>query len=120
VITIPYAHNLVLDLWLRLGLIGLALFALALGYSVQGGLRVWRRDPDRVTASLALVLLGLVAGLVATGLLEPLLDEYRFATLFGVCLGLLRACVTSMNERPRLPRGPLAITASRFATGGPR
>ena len=47
-------------------------------------------------------------------------DEYRFATLFGVCLGLLRACVTSMNERPRLPRGPLAITASRFATGGPR
>jgi O-antigen ligase len=118
--TIPYAHNIVLDLWLRLGLIGLALFALALGYSVKGGLRVWRRDPDRVTASLALVLVGLVAGLFATGLLEPLLDEYRFATLFGVCLGLLRACVTSMNERPRLPRGPLAITASRFATGGPR
>ncbi len=118
--TIPYAHNLVLDLWLRLGLIGLVLFSLALGYSVKGGLRVWRRDLDRVTASLALVLVGLVTGLIATGLLEPLLDEYRFATLFGVCLGLLRACVTSMNERPRLPRGPLALSASRFATGGPR
>ena len=118
--TIPYAHNIVLDLWLRLGLIGLVLFALAFGDSIKGGVRVWRRNPDRVVASFALVLLGLVTGLLATGLLEPLLDEYRFATLFGVCLGLLRACVTSMNERPRLPRGPLAIAASRFATGGPR
>jgi O-antigen ligase len=118
--TIPYAHNIVLDLWLRLGLIGLVLFALAFGDSIKGGVRVWRRDPDRVVASLALVIVGLLAGLFATGLLEPLLDEYRFATLFGVCLGLLRACVLSMNERPRLPRGPLAIAASRFATGGPR
>jgi hypothetical protein len=73
-----------------------------------------------VTASLALALVGLLTGLIATGFLEPLLDEYRFTTLFGVCLGLLRACVTSMNERPRLPKGPLAVTASRFATGGPR
>ena len=120
VITIPYAHNLVLDLWLRLGLIGLVLFVLAFGDSVKGGLLVWRRDQDRVTASLALAILGLLAGLLATGLLEPLLDEYRFATLFGVCLGLLRACVTSTNERPRLPRGPVAVTASRFATGAPR
>jgi len=118
--TIPYAHNIVLDLWLRLGLIGLVLFALAFGDSIKGGLRVWRRDLDRVVASLALVIVGLLAGLFATGLLEPLLDEYRFATLFGVCLGLLRACVTSMNERPRLPKGPLEVTASRFATGGPR
>jgi O-antigen ligase len=118
--TVAYAHNIVLDLWLRLGLIGLVLFAVAFGDSIKGGLRVWRRDRDRVTASLALALVGLLTGLIATGFLEPLLDEYRFTTLFGVCLGLLRACVTSMNERPRLPKGPLAVTASRFATGGPR
>jgi hypothetical protein len=118
--TIAEAHDIVLDLWLRLGLVGLVLFALALGDSVMGGLGVWRRNPDRVTASLALVLVGVLAGLFATGLLEPLLDEYRFATLFGVSLGLLRACVTSMNERPRLPKGVLEISASRFATGGRR
>ena len=46
--TIPYAHNIVLDLWLRLGLIGLVLFALAFGDSIKGGVRVWRRNPDRV------------------------------------------------------------------------
>jgi hypothetical protein len=32
--TIAYAHNLVLDIWLRLGLVGLALFTMALGAGV--------------------------------------------------------------------------------------
>lgn len=117
---IAYAHNIVLDLWLRLGLIGLVIFLLALGDSIKGGLRVWRRYPDRVTAALALALVGVLVGLFATGLLEPLLDEYRFATLFGVSLGLLRACVTSLGERPRLPSRPLEVTASKFAVGGVR
>jgi O-antigen ligase len=101
--TIAYAHNLVLDLWLRLGLIGLVMFLLALADSVLGGLRAWGRHPDARVAALALALVAVLAGLVATGFLEPLLDEYRFATLFGVSLGLLRACVTSMNLRPRPP-----------------
>ena len=118
--TIAYAHNIVLDIWLRLGLIGLALFALALGDSIKGGLRVWWRHTDRVTASLALATVGVVVGLFATGLLEPLLDEYRFATLFGVSLGVLRACVTSMHERPRVPSGRLQVTPSRFAAGAGR
>ena len=101
VVTIAYAHNLLLDLWLRLGLIGVVSFFVALWGSVASGLRVWRRHRDPVTAALALALVGVVAGLVATGFLEPLLDEYRFAVLFGVSLGILRACVTSMDVRPR-------------------
>ena len=100
-VTIAYAHNLAFDLWLRLGLIGLTLFFVAVADSVLGGLRAWRRHADPRTAALALALVAVVAGLVATGFLEPLLDEYRFATLFGVSLGMLRACVTSMNTRPR-------------------
>ena len=100
--SIAYVHNLALDLWLRLGLIGLTLFFVALVDSVLGGLRSWRRHLDPRTAALALALVAVVAGLVATGFLEPLLDEYRFATLFGVSLGMLRACVTSMNTRARL------------------
>jgi hypothetical protein len=73
-----------------------------------------------VTASLALAIVGVLVGLFATGLLEPLLDEYRFATLFGVSLGLLRACVTSMHERPRVRSGPLLVTPSRFVAGAGR
>jgi O-antigen ligase len=118
--TIAYAHNLILDLWLRLGLIGLGIFTAALAASVKGGLGVWRRSRDRQTAILALGLVGIVGGLVATGLLEPLLDEYRFAVLLGVSLGMLRACVTATGGGPRLPSRSLEVTASRFAAGRSR
>jgi O-antigen ligase len=91
----PYAHDIVLDLWLRTGLIGLVLFVLALLTSLVGGLKVWRRDPDPVSAAVALVLAAVVAGLFANALLQPLLDEYRLASLLGITLGLLRSTVTS-------------------------
>ena len=101
--TIAYAHNIVLDLWLRLGLIGLLLFVIALAASVVDGLRVWRRHTDPMIAALALALVAVLAGLVATALIEPLLDEYRLATLFGVSIGMLRATVTSLDAATRTP-----------------
>jgi len=100
--TIAYAHNLVLDLWLRLGLVGLVLFLVALGTSVTDGLKAWRRHTDPMTAALVLALVAVLAGLLATAFIEPLLDEYRLATLFGVSLGMLRATVTSMDTTARL------------------
>ena len=90
-VTIAYAHNIVFDLWLRLGLIGLVLFLVALGYSLAGGLKVWRRHPDPIIGALALGLVAVVTGVFAQALFEPVLDEYRLATLLGVTLGLLRA-----------------------------
>ncbi len=101
--TIAYAHNIVLDLWLRLGLIGLLLFVIALAASIVDGLRVWRRHPDPMMAALALALVAVLAGLVATAFIEPMLDEYRLATLFGVSLGMLRATVTSLDAATRTP-----------------
>jgi O-antigen ligase len=91
----PYAHDVVLDLWFRTGLIGLALFLLALLVSLVGGLGAWRRNPDPVAAAVALALLAVVAGLFANALLQPLLDEYRLASLLGITLGMLRSAVTS-------------------------
>jgi hypothetical protein len=99
VVTIPLAHNIVLDLWLRLGLIGLVLFVVAYAGSVDMGLRVWRRHADPRVAALALALVAVSAGLIATAFLEPFLDEYRLATLFGVTIGMLRGTVTSTTLR---------------------
>jgi O-antigen ligase len=99
VVTIAYAHNIVLDLWLRLGLIGLVLFVVAFAASLIDGIKVWRRDTDPKTAALALALVAVLCGLIATAFLEPFLDEYRLATLFGVSLGMLRGTVTSMIGR---------------------
>jgi O-antigen ligase len=97
VIPIAYAHNIVLDLWLRLGLIGLIMFVMAMSYSLVDGVNAWRRHTDPMVAALALGIVAVLCGLLATAFLEPFLDEYRFATLFGVTLGMLRASVTSMN-----------------------
>ncbi len=118
--TISYAHDIVLDLWLRLGIVGLLLFLAAMWASISGGLEVWRRHPDPLIAALALALVAVLAGLVATALLEPLLDEYRFATLFGVSLGMLRACVTSMGGAPLLPGWRSQGARPSIAAGGAR
>ncbi len=101
--TTAYAHDIALDLWLRLGLIGLVLFVVAFAESIAGGLRAWRRHPDPRVAALALALVAVLAGLLATAFLEPFLDEYRLATLFGVSLGILRGTVTSMSRQRRQP-----------------
>jgi len=116
----PYAHDFVLDLWLRMGLIGLLSFLAALGASVGEGLRVWRRQTDPVVAGLALALVAVVAGLTVTGLLEPMLDEYRFVTLFGISLGMLRACATSLKSRPPALTWHVEAVASGPAGKGSR
>ena len=112
-----YAHDIVLDLWLRLGLVGLLLFTIAFIYSIAGGLRVWRRHPDARTAALALALVAVLMGLLVTGFLEPMIDEYRYATFFGVSLGMLRSCVTSLEQAPEsLTWRPVSVSAG--AAGG--
>ena len=61
-----------------------------------------------------------VAGLIATGLLEPMLDEYRFVTLFGVSLGMLRACATSLDSRRRPLTWHMEAVGSDPWSGGRR
>jgi O-antigen ligase len=117
---ISYAHNIVLDLWLRIGLIGLVLFALAMATSLVGGIQVWRRDPELLTAALALGLVAVLSGLLAQSFFEPFIDEYRFAVLFGVTLGMLRAAVTSSEEWLRLPNWAMDAPSSTAVLGGGR
>ena len=118
IVTTAYAHNIVLDLWLRVGLIGLALFLIALFASAAGGLRTWRRHPDPMTAALSLAVVAVSAGLIATAFLEPFLDEYRLATLFGVFLGMGRAGVTSMARLPRPGIERPGADSLKIVTGG--
>jgi hypothetical protein len=69
-------------------------------------------------AALALALVAVLCGLIATAFLEPFLDEYRLATLFGVCLGMLRGTVTSMGPQGLLPTRRLEAARSMIATEG--
>jgi hypothetical protein len=88
-------ENIGLDLWMRSGLIGLGLFALALFFSLFDGLVAWRFHPDRMVAVLALALVAVVVGFIAKGMVESILEKYRLATMLGLSLGMLRSTVTS-------------------------
>ena len=113
-----YAHDIALDLWLRLGLVGLLLFTLAFIFSIAGGLRVWRRHPDARTAAVALALVAVLMGLLVTAFLEPMIDEYRYATFFGVSLGMLRACATSLERGPQSQTWrPVSVSAGALGGG---
>ena len=114
---VAYAHNLLLDLWLRTGIIGVVLFFAPFGLSIAEGVRVWRRHSDPETAALALALVGVLAGLLLTGFLEPLLDEYRLATLFGLSLGMLRATVTQTYVGPTMLVDRFQSTRGRVSEG---
>jgi hypothetical protein len=70
------------------------------------GLGVWRKHPDPEVAAFALALVAILCGLFADSLLEPVIDEYRLATLLGITMGFLRSAVTS-------PRGEVMTGAVR-------
>jgi O-antigen ligase len=114
---VAYAHNIVLDLWLRAGIIGVLLFFAPFGLSIAEGLRVWRRHTDPETAALALALVAVLAGLLLTAFLEPMIDEYRLATLFGLSLGMLRATVTQTHGGRTMLVDRFETTRDRVAPG---
>jgi len=92
-------ENIELDLWLRTGIIGLAIFLLALGTSIVNGLAIWRVHPDPMVGVFALALVAVVVGMVAKGQAESIFENYRLATVLGLELGMLRSAVTSAGGR---------------------
>jgi len=83
------AHNVVLDLAVRSGLIGLVLFAVAVGRTLVLGARRWRGDPSRSAAALFLAAnIGIVA-VLAKAMVEPALELYRLTSVLGICIGLV-------------------------------
>jgi O-antigen ligase len=93
-------ENIGLDLWLRTGVIGLALFLLALVTSLVNGFATWRLHPDPEVAVLALALFAVVVGMIAKGQVESIFENYRLATVLGLSLGMLRSAVTSGGGGP--------------------
>ncbi|MGA2519802.1 MAG: O-antigen ligase family protein [Acidimicrobiales bacterium] len=94
-VTTDLTENILLDLWLRTGILGLALFLVALLTSLANGFATWRLHPDQTVAVFTLALLAVVVGLIAAGQVESIFENYRLATVLGLSLGMLRGAVTS-------------------------
>lgn len=99
-ILVDITHNILTDIVLRMGIIGLLFFLAAASLSLRDGLRTWRRHADPLVAALAFACAAVVAGLLAKGLVESIFEKYRIATLLGVTLGMVRAMATSAGDEP--------------------
>jgi O-antigen ligase len=84
-----HAHNLFLDTLLQLGIPGLLLFLVLLGYVVREGWRL-ARDEDESAAACGIALITLVAGMVVRNITDTLLLRQN-AMLFWGLVGVLLA-----------------------------
>lgn len=102
------AHNVLLDLWLRIGLVGLTAFVIAFAITLWTGVKVWRTAPSDAAAAVGMGgILGLV-GWFAKAMVEPGLDKFRLSLIVGLSIGVLNAAwrVSAMRR---------AATSARIA-----
>lgn len=95
-------HNVLLDVTMRSGLIGLALLLAAVVASTLDAWRTTRTGPVPARRALALGALAVLAGLLAKGVVESVFEKHRLAVLVGVAVGL---CLTAGRDRHGVPDG---------------
>jgi O-antigen ligase len=103
-------NNIALDLLLRVGAIGLALFAAAIGATLAAAWRVWRRARSDTVALLGAMAFAVLAGYLAKGMVESVLNEYHLTPLLGLLVGLVGALAAAQDD-------PDADSAAERATG---
>ncbi len=92
------AHNVVIDMLLQSGVVGLALFLAALVATLGQAWRSWVEHPDDRLAAAALACGAAVVGLLGKGLAESVLYKFRLSTLMGLLLGVLCAVAASRSS----------------------
>jgi hypothetical protein len=84
-------HNILVDVLVRSGMVGIVLFLASVGLSLRDGVFAWRRHQNRAIATLSLALTSVMVGLLAKGMVESIFEKFRLATLLGLLLGLVTA-----------------------------
>ena len=97
-VTSDITHNIVLDLLLRTGIMGLALAASGVVVVWWRGTLTWRSHPDNRVAAWAIAAVTLSAGLLAKGLVESIFEKHRLALLLGLALGLAISAAGSATQ----------------------
>jgi O-antigen ligase len=95
----PIFHDVFLDLTVRVGIVGLLLFVIAVSSVLVDGYRVWRHHTDDAIATFTLICGTIVIGLMAKGAVESIFEKYRLAVLLGFTLGMIRSAALSMERR---------------------
>jgi len=88
-LNLSHPHNLVLDFWSRIGLAGLAALILTVVVFFRKALGLWRRATDADTRTLALGLMGSLAGALAHGLIDNVYFLVDLAFVYALTMGLV-------------------------------
>jgi len=91
-------HNIAYDLVTRSGMVGLALFALAVAIAAREGHLAWRRHADGRVAALAVACLIGAVSLLAKGMFEDIFEKHRLATLLGMLLGAMAVAGEAVRQ----------------------
>jgi len=103
-------HNLVLEVLLRVGVIGLAAFSIAVFVTWVISVRVWRWAPRAPTAAIGVGVVMVFAAVLAKAMVEPALSKFRLTLFLGMALGCL-----AVAERTVVS----AVDRLRVGTAGP-
>ena len=91
-------HNIITDLLLRTGFVGLFLFVCAAAGSFFQGVTAWRYASDPMVAATALASVTIMSGWLAHGMVESLFEHVQLAPLFGIMIGLVQAAVSQVQR----------------------
>lgn len=95
------AHNIMLDVWLRIGLIGLVFFVVAMLTTLGMGIHLWRTSASNTIAAVGMAgVLGML-GWLAKAFVEPALDKFRLAMLLGLAIGVVSAAWRTNQFEPK-------------------
>lgn len=108
-------HDILSDLVLRSGFVGLGLFVLALSGPARALVRGWSVHGDR-SAAFALAVGAIVAGLLAKGLAESIFEKYRLAAFLGIGIGTMMAAGLPARADARIE--PQSVPLGQDASTG--
>jgi O-antigen ligase len=91
-------HDIVIDILVRSGAVGVALLLFALACSIRDMFLAWLRHRDRIVAALVLGCGAGVTGLVAKAAVESIFEKFRLAVILGVLLGIISAAAAEVRS----------------------
>ncbi|HEY1689379.1 MAG TPA: O-antigen ligase family protein [Solirubrobacteraceae bacterium] len=87
-VTTELTHNIILDLLLRTGVVGLILFLLATAGTVRDSIVASVQELDPRLKALALGCTAAFVGLIVKGMFESIFEKYRIVLLMGILIGM--------------------------------
>ena len=97
---LSHPHNVILDYWTRLGVLGVVALVWLLGTFLRAGLRLYRARTEDDVGAVALGLLGSMAAFVAHGMIDSSYFVVELALMFFLSYGLVR-CLQGERGFPR-------------------